>query len=74
MLVKGYDVYVQPTSLEITSGYAAVVSALPGCVSEGDTPEEAMEGVGRAIDSWLRKAAEFRQAASVSSQAYWLAF
>ncbi|MFQ6101829.1 MAG: type II toxin-antitoxin system HicB family antitoxin [Anaerolineae bacterium] len=34
-------------------GYTVVVPALPGCVSEGDTEEEALENIKDTIAGWL---------------------
>ncbi len=34
-------------------GYTVVVPALPGCISEGDTEEEALENIKDAIAGWL---------------------
>ncbi|MBU4274101.1 MAG: type II toxin-antitoxin system HicB family antitoxin [Planctomycetes bacterium] len=34
-------------------GYTAVVPALPGCVSEGDTKEEALKNIREAIELYL---------------------
>ncbi len=34
-------------------GYTALVPALPGCISEGDTPEEALRNVEEAIRLYL---------------------
>ncbi len=34
-------------------GYTAHVPSLPGCVSEGDTAEEAMANIREAIDLYL---------------------
>jgi len=41
--------------LEISEegGYTAVVPALPGCISEGDTREEALRNIRVAIDFYL---------------------
>jgi len=39
-------------------GYTAVVPALPGCVSEGDTVEEALDMVAEAISLYLESAGE----------------
>ena len=33
--------------------YVAEVPALPGCLSQGKTSEEALENVKEAIDGWL---------------------
>jgi len=34
-------------------GYTVVVPALPGCISEGDTREEALENIREAIALYL---------------------
>lgn len=34
-------------------GYTAYVPALPGCISEGDTLEEAMANIREAIELYL---------------------
>ncbi|MCX5977554.1 MAG: type II toxin-antitoxin system HicB family antitoxin [Coprothermobacterota bacterium] len=34
-------------------GYTAIVPALPGCISEGDTKEEALGNIREAIDLYL---------------------
>jgi len=34
-------------------GYTAYVPNLPGCISEGDTKEEALENIREAIDLYL---------------------
>jgi predicted RNase H-like HicB family nuclease len=34
-------------------GYTALVPALPGCISEGDTREEALRNIREAIDLYL---------------------
>jgi predicted RNase H-like HicB family nuclease len=34
-------------------GYTVVVPALPGCVSEGDTKEDALRNVREAIELYL---------------------
>ena len=39
-------------------GYVASVPELPGCVSEGDTLEEALEMIQDAMEGWLHVAAE----------------
>ncbi|MDP2934908.1 MAG: type II toxin-antitoxin system HicB family antitoxin [Dehalococcoidia bacterium] len=35
-------------------GYTVTVPALPGCISEGDTMEEALENIRDAIELYLR--------------------
>jgi antitoxin HicB len=39
-------------------GYLAVVPELPGCMSDGATPEEALRNVQDAIGSWIQSAKE----------------
>ena len=34
-------------------GYAVIVPCLPGCVSEGDTREEALKNIREAIELYL---------------------
>ena len=34
-------------------GYTAIVPALPGCISEGDTREEALANIHEAIELYL---------------------
>jgi len=34
-------------------GFTAVVPALPGCISEGDTREQALANIREAIDLYL---------------------
>lgn len=42
-------------------GYTAVVPALPGCVSEGDTVEEALDMVAEAVSLYLESARQHRE-------------
>ncbi len=51
-----YPVIVQPLSEEDGGGYAAIVPDLPGCMSDGDTPEEAIVNVRDAILAWMEAA------------------
>jgi antitoxin HicB len=41
-------------------GYLATVPDLPGCVSDGATPEEALKNVQDAIVSWIEAAKEWK--------------
>ena len=34
-------------------GYTALVPALPGCISEGDTKEDALKNIREAIELYL---------------------
>jgi predicted RNase H-like HicB family nuclease len=39
-------------------GYSVLVPSLPGCHSQGDTLEEALENVKEAIELWIEDALE----------------
>jgi antitoxin HicB len=41
-------------------GYFATVPDLPGCMSDGDTPEEALKNVQESIASWIEAAKEWK--------------
>ncbi len=41
-------------------GYLATVTDLPGCMSDGATPEEALKNVQEAIASWIEAAKEWK--------------
>ena len=43
---------------ESVEGYSISVPALPGCHSEGDTLEEALENIREAAELWLEVAGE----------------
>ena len=40
------------------NGYTVEVPSLPGCISEGDTLEEALANIKEAIDLWIADAKE----------------
>ncbi len=48
--MKHYEVVLIPAE---EGGYTVVAPALPGCISEGDTEEEALENIRDAIQGWL---------------------
>jgi antitoxin HicB len=41
-------------------GYLATVPDLPGCMSGGETPEEALKNVQEAVASWIEAAKEWK--------------
>ena len=53
MNAQRYAVDVQPLSPEDGGGFVATVPALPGCMSDGDTPEEALANAYDAIEEWI---------------------
>lgn len=53
-----YPVIVSPLPAEDGGGFLARAPDLPGCMSDGDTPQEALTNVQDAIESWLEAAQE----------------
>lgn len=51
-----YPLIVQPLSNEDGGGFVAIVPDLPGCMSDGETPEEAVANVRDAILTWIEAA------------------
>lgn len=51
-----YAILVEPLSVEDGGGFLATVPDLPGCMSDGDTPEEAVTNVQDAILAWIEAA------------------
>lgn len=48
-----YPVNIEKLPPEDGGGYLATVPLLPGCMSDGDTPEEALRNVQDAITAWI---------------------
>jgi antitoxin HicB len=48
-----YPILIALLSPEDGGGFVATVPDLPGCMSDGDTPEEAMHNVMDAIEEWI---------------------
>ena len=53
-----YAVLIEPLSDDDGGGFLASVPDLPGCMSDGETPEEAIINVQDAILAWLESAQE----------------
>ncbi len=51
-----YEVRIRPLRPEDGGGCLATVPDLPGCMSDGATPEEALANVQDAIESWIEAA------------------
>jgi antitoxin HicB len=54
-----YAVRIEKLSKEDGGGYLALAPDLPGCMSDGATPEEALKNVQEAIESWIESAKEW---------------
>ena len=55
-----YTVHIERLAESDGGGYLAVVPDLPGCMSDGATPEEALRNVQEAIESWIKAAKEWK--------------
>lgn len=51
-----YPLIVEPLSAEDGGGFVAFAPDLPGCMSDGETPEEAVVNVKDAIVCWIEAA------------------
>lgn len=51
-----YPLIVQPLAEDDGGGFVAIVPDLPGCMSDGETPEEAVTNVRDAILTWIEAA------------------
>ena len=54
-----YSVLIERLADNDRGGYLATVPDLPGCMSDGETPEEALKNVQDAIVSWIEAAKEW---------------
>lgn len=51
-----YPVQIERLPPQDGGGYLATVPLLPGCMSDGETPEEALSNVQDAIAAWIEAA------------------
>lgn len=56
--VRNYRVFVEPLVPELGGGFVAYAPDLTGCVSDGETPDEALHNIYDAIACWLDAARE----------------
>ena len=64
-----YSVIVSPLTPEDGGGFVASVPDLPGCLSDGETPEEAIANVQDAIGAWIEAANEMGRVIPAPSRA-----
>lgn len=62
-----YPILVEPLSPEDGGCFIATVPDLPGCMSDGTTPEEAVSNVQDAIHSWIEAAEDMGHAVPAPS-------
>jgi antitoxin HicB len=55
-VASDYPVVIRPLSVEDGGGFAAYVPDLPGCMSDGNTSQEALANVVDAIECWFEAA------------------
>jgi antitoxin HicB len=51
-----YPVLIEPLAAEDGGGFIATVPDLPGCASDGETPEGALTNVRDVIAAWIEEA------------------
>ena len=54
--VRSYRVYVEPLAASLGGGFVAYAPELKGCVSDGETPDEALHNIYDAITCWIADA------------------
>ena len=63
-----YPVLIEPLSAEDGGGFVATVPDLPGCMSDGETPEEALANVKDAVEAWIEEAQTLGRAVPAPSR------
>jgi antitoxin HicB len=62
MNVLDYPIVIEPLEASDGGGFAAFVPDLPGCMSDGETQQEAIANVQDAIRVWIEAAEEMGRA------------
>jgi predicted RNase H-like HicB family nuclease len=57
-----YKIVIEPLSQADGGGFLATVPELPGCMSDGETPAEALSNVEDAIATWIHAARKMGRA------------
>ena len=60
---------LRPLDVEDGGGWLAEAPELPGCMSDGDTPQQAVENLMDAIACWIEAAEEDGRPVPVSAPA-----
>ena len=63
-----YPILIEPLSPEDGGGFLATVPDLPGCMSDGETPEEALANVRDAVEAWIEEAGALGRAVPIPSR------
>lgn len=56
---KEFHIHIRSLSSQEGGGYLATIPALPGCMADGESREEAIREISDAAESWLQTAEEF---------------
>lgn len=70
MAIEDFEIVISHLSDEDGGGYLATVTELPGCMSDGDTQEEALANVRDAINAWLATAERIGREIPVPHRVY----
>ena len=68
-----YPIVVEPLPIEEGGGFLATAPDLPGCMSDGATPEEAVSNIQDAITTWIEAAHDLGHAVPQPSRSAALA-
>jgi antitoxin HicB len=55
---RDYMIIIEPATTADGGGFLAFAPDLPGCMSDGDTYEQAAHNIAGAIESWIEAATE----------------
>ena len=53
-----YRIELRPLSADEGCGYLATIPDLPGCMADGETPQEALDDLAGAYEAWVATARE----------------
>lgn len=56
MDVRNFRVFVEPLASSLGGGFVSYAPELKGCVSDGETPDDALRNIYDAIESWIAAA------------------
>ena len=63
-----YPLTIEPLPAEDGGGFVATVPDLPGCMLDGETPEQALANVRAAIAEWIEEARALGRAVPAPSR------
>lgn len=69
-ILLGYPFEVRPLAKEEGGGYLIVFPDLPGCISDGESIEEAMTNALDVLEGWLDTRGELKLPIATPSQGY----